>query len=274
MRARMLAVLSLGLFLAAPLAAQRPLASRPKDQRIPVRGTVVDAMSGTPLPNTMVRLVDANLGVLADSLGRFTFPEVPLGTMTLAVKEYGYDELDTDIEVSSELKPLQIQLQPGPYALDGFDVVADHLATMNHALKMRRNAAPLSVQTVDQLQLATTPARDMVDVLQEQGVRIWGCSAGTGAPGAWSSFRPESAVGSSNLGGMCLLRRGSVVQPKVYIDESPTICGLDEVEMYKPYELYLVEVYDAGREIHAYTHDFVERMARSPHNLIPIVLPF
>jgi hypothetical protein len=38
----------------------------------------------------MVRLVDAHRGVLADSLGRFVFIDVPLGPETVAVKQYGW----------------------------------------------------------------------------------------------------------------------------------------------------------------------------------------
>ena len=44
--------------------------------------------------------------------------------------------------------------------------------------------------------------------------------------------------------------------------------------MYSPADLYLVEVYSAGGEIRAYTHNFMERMARRPMTRIPINLWF
>jgi hypothetical protein len=57
----------------------------------------------------------------------------------------------------------------------------------------------------------------------------------------------------------------------VYIDEALLVGGLLQLETYRPHELYLVEVYSSGSEIRAYTHHFVERMARTPQALIPII---
>jgi hypothetical protein len=277
MNARALAVLALGLSLAAPAAAQRSL--RPQPARVTVRGTVVDATSGTPLPNTMIRLVEANRGVLADSLGRFSFPDVAPGTQTLAVKQYGYEEIDTDIEVSAELRPLQVQLQPGPVALEGFDVVADRLAVMKQEMKQRRDAAPVTVRTVGQEMLAQSTARDMLEFLElDGGMEIRKCSGFAGEPGPADSFQSarlsgrSSAVGSSS-GDLCVFTRGALRTPSVYIDESPTIGGLDELATYRPYELYTVELFGGNRpEVHVYTHNFVEMMARHPVGLMPFIL--
>jgi hypothetical protein len=69
-----------------------------------------------------------------------------------------------------------------------------------------------------------------------------------------------------------VLRRGSLAQPKVYIDEAPVIGGLSFLAMFKPYELYAVEVFSGGLEIRAYTHWYMERMAEEPRLLWPIGL--
>ena len=70
----------------------------------------------------------------------------------------------------------------------------------------------------------------------------------------------------------CITRRGAARAPKVYIDEAPVIGGLDQLALYKPHELYLLEVYAGGSEIRAYTHQFMDRMARRTQALIPIGL--
>ena len=56
----------------------------------------------------------------------------------------------------------------------------------------------------------------------------------------------------------------------VYIDEFPALGGLDELGMYSPQDLYLIEVYSFGRVIRAYTYEFMERMAERPMALLPI----
>ena len=60
--------------------------------------------------------------------------------------------------------------------------------------------------------------------------------------------------------------------PRVYIDEIWQPGGLDALERFPPSQLYMVEVYFSGSEIRGYTHDFMERAARKPRALIPVLL--
>lgn len=57
------------------------------------------------------------MGVLADSIGRFTFSGVRIGWHLLAVKQYGYDEINVDVEVAEGQTPVRIELKPGPLPL-------------------------------------------------------------------------------------------------------------------------------------------------------------
>ncbi|MSR36164.1 MAG: carboxypeptidase-like regulatory domain-containing protein [Gemmatimonadetes bacterium] len=257
------------LFVATQLAAQQ---SARAEGRTTVRGVVVDALNGDPLPNTMIRLVDDRRGVLADSLGRFVIPNVRIGTQLVAVKQYGYEELDFEVDFEADNPSLRIELEPGPVALQGFDVVADRLAVMKQRMQSRRNAAPVSVRVIDQERLNRSAARDMVDFLNLQGVQLASCATRRG-PQAATSFQPASSSGGSSMSS-CVLRRGQAVEPTVYIDEARTIWGLDELAMYKPYEMYLVEVYSNGGQVRAYTHNFMERMARRLIALIHVGLWF
>jgi hypothetical protein len=246
--------LALLLALAAPLSAQVEVV--PEVERTIVRGTVVDAISGTALENTVVRLLEERRGVLSDSLGRFGFADVPIGRHTVEVRQYGYEPVSAVIVVVVGLEPLDVALDPGPVALEGFTVVADRLALMNQRFESRRNAAPVSVQALDQTRLMRSGARNMIEFLREQ-----------------SSIEPTpcSARGGS---GACIWWRGSAIRPRIYVDEAPAIGGWDELATYSPSDLYLVEVYSQGGEIRAYTHNFMERMARRPMPLIPVDLWF
>jgi hypothetical protein len=256
------------LFLAAtPIAAQQRAREEP---RTTVRGVVVDALRGDALPNTMVRLVDARRGVLTDSLGRFTLVDVRLGADMLAVKQYGYQEVDVDIDFREDHPMLRIELQPGPIALEGFEVVANRLAVMEQRMRSRRNATAVSVRSFDQERLNRSPARDMLDFLaMSGGVRPIECSA-RGVSSFIASGSPTLGWGSMG----CIERRGGVTAPRVYIDEAWAIGGLDELAMYQPFEFHTVEVYSSGAEIRAYTHNFMELMARRPMALIPLEMWF
>jgi hypothetical protein len=259
------------LLAAAPLSAQQRAQEEP---RTTVRGVVVDGLRGDPLPNTMIRLVDQRIGVLTDSAGRFVIANVRLGTEMMAVKQYAYEEIDVEVEFRENHPTLRIELQPGPLALEGFTVVADRLATMTQRLASRRNAAPVSVRALDQSKLLRSTARDMSEFLWfDGGLMPTDCSSGFRGPGPATSFIQRPSSGGLSGMGSCVLRRGQPARPKVFIDESPTIGGIDELGSYQPSNFYLVEVYSSGNEIHAYTHGFMERMARRPMALIPIILP-
>ena len=55
--------------------------------------------------------------MLADSIGRFTFSGVRIGWHLLEVKQYGYDEINVDVEVAEGQTPVRIELKPGPLPL-------------------------------------------------------------------------------------------------------------------------------------------------------------
>ena len=250
MRARTAWVLWLLMAAATPLSAQRAL--RPTDASTTLRGVVVDRLKGDPLPNAVVLLADENRGLLTDSLGRFTFDRVPLGPQILAVKQYGYDEVNLDLDLREDHPELTVELDPGPIALQGFEVVARNLATMDRQLETRRRAFAGSVRAHEQDRLAASGADNVMQFLQLQGgLQAYRCG---------------------RISGACLFARGRVTEPKIYIDEARVVGGLDFLAMFKPYELYLVEVFSGGAEIRAYTHWYMERMAERPVRLWPIGL--
>ena len=254
------------LLLATPLAAQRQL--RDADARTTLSGVVVDALRGDALPNSIVILADENRGMLTDSLGRFSFRNVRFGPQLLAVKQYGYEEVNLDLDLLEGHSPVRVELRPGPIALEGFIIVADNLAAMNRQIRNRRNAYGGAARAISQARLAASGARNVIDFLQVRGgLQLHRCGSQRAGPG--TSFHP---AGGGRAAGRCVLRRGSSVRPRVYIDEAPIVGGLEFLAMFRPYELYLVEVYSSGLEVRAYTHWFVERMATRPGKLWPIGL--
>jgi hypothetical protein len=245
-----IAVALVFLALAVPAAAQRSL--REANARTVFEGVVVDKLHGDPLPNAVVLMVDEDRGMLTDSLGRFRFADVELGPQLVAVKQYGYAEVNLDLDLAEGQGPHRIELDPGPLAIEGFTVIARNIASMTAQLETRRKAYPGSVRAHDQSRLASSGADDVIDFLQmEGGIHVYRCG---------------------RMSGACIFRRGAVAEPRVYIDEARVLGGLEFLAMFKPYELYLVEVFSGGAEIRAYTHWYMERMAEQPRLLWPIGL--
>lgn len=98
MRVRRLLHLASLVLLAQGAEAQTPDAT-PRVQGATVRGVVRDSIAGGPLPGASVQLVDADRParwsrtVLSDSMGRFTFADVPDGAYTLGFLHTMLDSL-------------------------------------------------------------------------------------------------------------------------------------------------------------------------------------
>ena len=154
--------------------------------------------------------------------------------------------------VGSECSPrsIDLELSPLPVMLDGLTVVADRLKLMETRLRFRRRAVAVSSRAFEQERLLRSPATNMVHFLSLEA--------------------SVSSVRCARTGTLCVVRRGQTVEPTVYIDEALLIGGLDFLTTYMPHELHLVEVYSQGLVIRAYTHQFMERMARHPIVLTPL----
>lgn len=71
--------------------AQPPPAAVPSGPPMTVRGMVMNAATGEPLPRVLVRIEgDAAAGVLTDGEGRFAIPNVPLGPQSIRLRKPGY----------------------------------------------------------------------------------------------------------------------------------------------------------------------------------------
>jgi hypothetical protein len=240
----------LGLCLSAPpLAAQdRDVASDP----VVLRGVVRDALTGMPLPGARVQLLGRRGGTLTDSLGFFSLGNVGVGYQELTVEQYGFEGIVAELVVGPGMLPIALELDPRPVMLDGISVVSDRLQQMHERLRSRRRAVATATRAYELDRLTRSAAADMMEFLRlESGLNLTAC-------------------GGRRISSLCLFRRGQWVEPRIFIDEVPAFGGMDQLASYRPHELYLVEVFGSGLQIRAYTHNFMERMARRPVALAPI----
>lgn len=241
------------LFIALGLACLRsPLEAQSTDAKGVIVGVVVDSATRHPLHGARV-IVMRDRGVITDSLGRFRLTDLDLGDHLLLIESYGYESVHVRATAGNGLPSFEIPLSPAPMLLEGLtvEVVSRNVDTMDERFRLRRNAAATTVRALDQDRLLRSAASTMLEFLQNEG-----------------SMYPQPCDGTRVSTGYCVLRRGSLIQPRVYIDEALAIGGLDELATWRPYELYLVEVWSGGSIIRAYTHQFMERTARRPVQLI------
>jgi hypothetical protein len=221
------------------------------DDSVALNGSIVDAASGTPLRGASVVEVGSNRGVLSDSLGSFSLT-LAAGDYLLLVRQFGYESLYVPERAGGE-PPLRIPLRPSPLALEGLtvEVMSRNVSLMEQRIRSRRNAAPVSVRAFERERLLATASSNVFDFLRLEAF-----------------IDPVSCVGSGFVGNVCIFRRGRMTEPSIFIDEVPAFGGLDQLVTYRPQDIYLIEVWSSGSAIRVYTHQFMERMATRPIQLI------
>jgi len=233
------------LLLALPAASAR--AQETKPVRRALAGIVVDSATGKPLTGAVVDL--GKREVVTDSTGRFRFPDVAEGAITLSAWQLGYGDRDLPLTVGAGTEPVRIALAPDPVRLQAITVMADRF-------KSRRNSVPYSVQAYDRKVLLGSGEFNMRDFLEYHGgMMARDCTGGERSLStiAFGAAFPMFASG----GGLCVLVRGRWLEPEVWIDERPAFS--DELMNYAPAEIFMVEVYGRGRMIRAYTDWWVEK---------------
>lgn len=94
MRALLLLTLS-----AALASAEGAWAQQPGAERVSITGTVVDALTGAPIPNVTAMLHGPGFRLQTDAAGRFTFNRVPVGDYRLELSHPRYQTSVGDFAV-------------------------------------------------------------------------------------------------------------------------------------------------------------------------------
>jgi len=209
-------------------------------------GMVVDANSGEALVGAWVGYADSDRGSITDDSGRFRFPAIMPGRLALTVEQLGYETLEWVGAVSNTGELLRIELKPQPIVLEGLKVMVDRFET-------RRRAVATSVFAYDAPDLQVGAAQTAMEFVRNR---------------TNSSFLPCRGA----FGGTCLWVRGELTQPTVYVDEMPIMGGLEYLDTFAPYDLYMIEIYGRGQHIRAYTHHYMERVAKLRLHPLPFIL--
>lgn len=247
----------IGRITPALLAAILALAAPVLAQEHELRGIVISGYTGEPLPGVTVELPAHDRVRVTDEEGRFSFGEVPAGHWDVVFYQLGY--LTTSHRVDLQARTIvEIELSPDPITLPGIEASVDRL-------EVRRATAPYSVQAYSQRELRMTSSFDALEFITRRSPGLSqrfarGLNCHLLAPGG-----SRCRGGAGRLGVLGLTRSTG---PIVYIDERRAVFGISQLEVYRPDDFHLIEVYGGGRIIRAYTPHFIERMARGEARML------
>jgi hypothetical protein len=223
-----------GLLIATSASAQ---------ERVTLSGRVVDQVSKLPVVGASVKLKGGAM-VFTNADGRFLLARVPTGAQVLEVRQLGYDELDAELVVGAEARPVELALSTNPVLLEGIEVMVDRL-------EYRRKGLPTTVSAYGLEDLARSPAITTTDFIR----------------------RSTSAQLTQCGGNWCVYKRGRLSQPEVWIDERPAYGGMSELDGYPPQLIHSVEVI-GGTHIRVYTQRFAKLLAERKVPLMPTLVGF
>ena len=136
----LLVVAVLSLTLCAQARAQRPGARR-------VTGTAISAGDSTPIGGAFVAIVGTTLHTTTDAAGRFAFPRVPGGALSVRVAAIGFEPVT--LAVAAEARDAELTAALVPAAV----VVAPVVVTASRAEHLAEDA-PTSVAVATEADIA------------------------------------------------------------------------------------------------------------------------
>ncbi len=231
--------------LPVALLPRSSFAQAPRVKPIDVVGTVVDAKSGLPVGGAFVSVEGVRWGALTSRNGHFTLRRVQPGEISLVADQLGYKTLQWKGTLTPGDTTVDLALVPRADLLP-------ELRAETARLKSRRRSTGVSVQSFNDVTLANSGQDNVVDFLDARaGLMRVDC---------------PDVIGSEE----CYWVEGRPILPIVYIDEVPVAGGMSELSTMWPQQLYLLEVYDHGGEIRAYTKPFMERAAKTDFRPLPL----
>lgn len=233
----------IGRVLVPVLLAVAWAASSADAQRAVVRGRVIDAQSGKPVPGATVHL-GSDHSAVADAQGRFEIGRVSPGTQTVWARGMGYGVAASEIVVPQDSVRVELAIDPDPVRLEAL------VATVNR-FEVRTRGYARAMRVFRESEMRTAAAGDMREfVLWRTGMRRAACGSGR----------------------YCVMIRGRAQEPAVFIDEVRLAAGMDLLTTVRPWEVARVEVYAGGAQIRVYTRRFMDWAARTNYRPLPLHL--
>lgn len=213
--------------LAAPAAAQET-----SQKGAAVAGRVVDALSGQGVPRVTIKIPALSRTAITNDEGYFLLEDLEPGEHEWSFDRIGYALLRERTQTQDGDR-FTVSMMPRPEVLEALNV------TVN-VLDEQRRRITMPVRAVEGDDLLRSGISNPVEVLEvDAGVQVLSCGEE-----------------------MCVRYAGRQVLPIVFIDEVPAFRGLHDLRNIPAQDLYVLEAYDRGRYVRAYTRNYMESLAR------------
>ena len=262
-------IFSLGCLLLATAMLATPLHAQQSTENMKVHGYVVSALTGEPIPFADVRIDRLGLVAITDDEGYFQLGFVKPGVYRIAAQQLGYVLMEAVLDIDEETSIL-IELDADP-------ILLDEIAVTFHRLAARRAAAPFSFTTFDHTFLLNSSAFDAEQFVRRYAPLLLNIRRQP-VDRPFTDGGPLFMLGGVEDRGRAILSplSGQGAGPgdtKVFIDGWPRSYELERLQDFSPDDFYVIEIYDQGRIVHAYTSRFIERLANGEARpLFPVYL--
>lgn len=206
-----------------------------------VAGTVRNEADLHPLAGASVEIVGGGQRGVTDDSGRFVLRGVPRGEYTLRVQALGYHTAESRHELSGAREQIEVLLRVDPVLLGQILVTVDRL-------RQRRNAVPHAVRVMTEEQIRQHVSMSAHDVLRQR-LDVHGAPRQVYLDEAllWDDVR---------------LRGGDPRRP----------AWLLTLQSLPAEQIHTIEVFGNGRQVRVYTKRFMERAARYPWLIMPVIV--
>jgi len=213
-------------------------------ERVVIRGQVIDAESRVPLRGVLMTAPLAGSSVLTDSLGTFSLSFIEDLGYALVAEDLGYQPLRFTLGPGAAEALAVVALVPDSAMLSGLSVLEERLE------ERRRRRQSGRIQLIEHDSLTLSMAASAYTLVRRSVPMARPCSSQTEnlcVPGA--SRQRERAV-------------------RICIDDLRPPAGASTLESYDPSDLWLVEIYNYGSRVRVYSRWFVDRIARTKQGMV------
>jgi hypothetical protein len=210
-------------------------------ERVTIRGQVVDAESRAPLQGVLVTAPLSGNRVLTDSLGGFGLSFIEDRGYALIAEDLGYQSLRFTLGPEAAEALAIVALVPDSAMLAGLDVLEERL-------EQRRRRRSGRIQLIEHDSLTLSMAASAYTLVRRTVPMARACRGQT-----------------ENL---CIPTGSRERAVRICIDDVRPPAGASTLDSYNPSDLWLVEIYDNGSRVRVYSRWFVDRIARTRQGML------
>lgn len=127
--------------------------------QVTLRGTVVSASDGKPLPGATIYIPDLKTGTASDVKGQYTMTNLPSTTLLLQVSYMGYTAISRQIDLRKQ--------QQADFSLTESAIESREVVITGSGVSTDNSRSSITITPVQRWELLTTPSTNIIDAISE-----------------------------------------------------------------------------------------------------------